>query len=352
MASAFAAVGRLLPRGRVRQAEELLGMAGMDVPAESAMGFLIISCFLLSILAFFSILQFFPKTIPALSRILLSLSPQLSPAAGTLSTLILLLASLLVCSGVAFLLAYVYLLLRIDARKRIVELYLPDFLQLAAANVRAGMPVDQSLWYAARPEFGLLSQEVELAAKRTFGGEPFASSLDKLASRFSSKYLVRAVSLIKQGMASGGEMGEILERTGIDIKNLQILYKEVSASLLMYIIFIAFASLAGAPFLYAVSYKLVSVLEFIWAQLPPLEGLPSVGLLTPSAPTISSGDFLFFALASSLLTSLSAAVIISIVQTGSKRAGLKLIPVFAFVTLLVFGLILFLLDIWFAGLLR
>ncbi|MEM3030284.1 MAG: type II secretion system F family protein [Candidatus Micrarchaeia archaeon] len=352
MTGAFAAVGRLLPRSRVRQIEEALGAAGLDVPAESAAGFVMLSSILVSVLAFFSILQFLPRTVPELGRLLMALSPSLSATAGTLSVVILLLACLLIFSGIIILLAYVFLLLRIDARKRVVELYLPDFLQLAAANVRAGMPVDQSLWYAARPEFGLLSQEVELAAKRTFGGEPFAASLDKLAARFNSKYLTRTIVLIKQGMASGGEMGEILERTGIDIKNLQILYKEVSASMLMYIIFIAFASLAGAPFLYAVSYKLVSVLEFIWAQLPPLKGLPSVGLLTPSAPTISSGDFLVFAIAASLLTSLSAALIISIIQTGSKRAGFKLLPVFIFTTLLVFGLILFLLDIWFAGLLR
>ena len=82
-----------------------------------------------------------------------------------------------------------------------------------------------------------------------------------LSMRFDSKALRRSISLIKQGIASGGEMAQILERTAEDSRAMQILAKEIYASLLMYVIFIVFAAAIGTPFLFAVSTKLISILE-------------------------------------------------------------------------------------------
>src|SRR3989338_8223462 len=41
--------------------------------------------------------------------------------------------------------------LRIYKRKLDVEEVLPDFLQLTASNINAGMTIDRALWYAVRP---------------------------------------------------------------------------------------------------------------------------------------------------------------------------------------------------------
>ena len=45
--------------------------------------------------------------------------------------------------------------LKIFKRKTDIEEVLPDYLQLTASNINAGMTIDKSWWYAVRPKFGV-----------------------------------------------------------------------------------------------------------------------------------------------------------------------------------------------------
>ncbi|MCX6777794.1 MAG: type II secretion system F family protein [Candidatus Micrarchaeota archaeon] len=317
-------VGRLVPRATLDRLGGMLEKAGVDMEPHVFSGFVIIACCGL-----------------AMAGMAMGLQTEL----GISLVLLCALASFLFLPVVA----YAMLMLRVEARKNRVEEVLPDFLQLAAANVRAGMPIDQAMWHAARPEFGMLSNEIEVVAKRTFGGEPFAKTLDELASRFESRILKRSVSLIKQGLQSGGEMAEILENTAADVRNIQLLRKEIRAGLLMYVIFIVFASVLGAPFMYAVSYKLVSVLEGIWAQMPNVEAMKGKTLVVPTSPGIGADQFLVFAVVSVAITSVIASFIIATIQTGSKKNGVRYAPIFFVVSLLVFITAILVLNMFFAG---
>ncbi|RLG19590.1 hypothetical protein DRN67_02330 [Candidatus Micrarchaeota archaeon] len=327
-------VGRIIPKKRMAGLDRMLIYAGLERIPELVMGFMILFALVFGMLLFFIGLQ-------------IEATAQYAPLLSLLSLLI-------------FPLAYLYLTLRIDSRRRQVEVVLPDFLQLASANVRAGMPIDQAMWHAARPEFGLLSEEVTAVAKLTFGGEPFAETMDRLGERIESKNLQRTIRLIKQGLVSGGEMADILEETANDIRNGQIIRKEIATALLMYVIFIVFASALGAPFLYGVSYKMLSVLETVWIEIPQLDAGATAGaggsigigsFLTPTPPTISSEDFLIFALVASFLTSFFASVIIAVIQVGSKKHFVRYFPIFIAITAIVFTAIILVLDTVFAGIL-
>ena len=322
-------IGRFVPRRQMLRIEQLLIYAGLERMHELLIGFLTLAAVVISIMLFVLSVQ-----VPTVSQY---------------SVLIAL------CGLLVFPVAYLYLVLRVDARKKKIESVLPDFLQLAAANVRAGMPVDQAMWQAARPEFGLLSEEITNVAKLTFGGEPFAQTLDRLGERFDSKNLQRTVRLIKQGLASGGEMADILEETAVDIRNGQIIRKEISTALLMYVIFIVFASTIGAPFLYGVSYKMISVLEKVWVQLPDLgtAQVPAGSMfLTPKAPTITSNEFLIFALVSSFITGFFASVIIAVIQVGSKKHFVRYFPIFLGIMAITFITVIFVLNAFFADIVK
>ncbi len=313
-------LGRFLPRKTLRTIKSTLKMAGIDAEPESFAGLTILLCVSTGFIstAVMSSMRF----------------PHYASALLALSTMI----------GV-LLLSYLFVVLRIESRKNQIETVLPDFLQIAASNVKAGMAVDQALWFAARPEFGLLSQEIELVAKRTYGGESLLETLNKLSDRFNSHLLRRSINLINHGISSGGEMAGILEDTSDDIRGLQLLRKEISASMLMYVIFITFASIIGAPFLYSVSYKLISVLQKIWDQM---EGAPpaQIGFLVPTSPGISPSDFFWFSFAAIIITSVIGSFIVSVIQTGSKKNGVKYIPMFAISGISVFLIIIAVLDIF------
>jgi pilus assembly protein TadC len=332
--SVYETVGRLIGRTRIRSVGRFLDAAGVNLQPEMFVGFFAILVLLLSILGTLLIIQL-GITKGYLVRIGLAVSGSLTT---TYPQFLLLLAFILSLIGIAVsvgLIAYTLLMLRIDARKKEVDLNLPDFLLLSAANVRAGMTVDQAMWNSAKPEFGVLSTEIELVAKRTFGGEPFDKALDRLAFRFNSKLLKRTVALVKQGLATGGKMADILERTADDAREAQLIQKDIAASLLMYVIFISFAACIGAPFLFSVSNRLIEMLEKIFLSIPPVENIP-MGFLRPSPPGIRSDDFFLFTVAVTIITAIFSSLIIGIIQRGSKKEGVKYIPLFIAATLIVF----------------
>lgn len=319
--SNYDTIGRFVPRNVLSELGKSLTMAGIDSAPESFAGLILAGCVVAGFLAFFA-----------------------SSAAGFPGYVSIVLPAVAVLSVV--LAGYLLVSLRIESRKNQVENSLPDFLHIAASNVRAGMPVDQALWFAARPEFGLLSQEVELVAKRTFGGESFTQTLERLSSRFDSILLRRTVSLISHGISSGGEMAGMLEDTANDVRRMQLLRKDITASMLMYVIFITFSSVIGAPFLYSVAYKLISVLQRIWGTVSGAGPVPNVGFLVPTSPGVTPEQFLWFSLAAITITSIIASFIVSVIQTGSKKEGVKFVPVFWLSGIAAFLIVTAVLDLF------
>ena len=348
-------IGRLFSRQQMRKLGLLLESSGVDYVPEAFAGLAVVLC----VFAFLLTYSFFSIIAPLrgfLFKICILASPDLTIAYPEFFLLVSVLFSLALSFTLVLLIVYVFLLLRADARRRQVEDVLPDFLSLSAANVRAGMTIDQALWYAAKPEFGLLSDEVAIVAKKSFGGVPFNQAIDYLGDRFNSKLIRRSVALIKQGLASGGKLADILERTADDARAMSALRKEISTSLLMYIIFIIFAGAIGTPFLFAVSGKLVTILENAFTSSIPQvtsqnSGVSQLrgGLIAPSKPTISSADFFLFTILTTIMTTVFSALIIGVISKGSKRDGVPYIPFLLAISLILFFVISGALDAFLSG---
>ncbi|MEM2948612.1 MAG: type II secretion system F family protein [Candidatus Anstonellales archaeon] len=338
-------IGRLLPRERVRKIEKLAASAGMEASGEEISGYLIIFSLIFFILSTVFLLNF-PDSKSFIEEISFSINPAY---AGALSPLIAILISLLIVVPFFLLMVYTYLSLRAEARRMAVESILPDFLTLVAANVRAGMPLDQAMWQASKPEFGLLAEETKSTIKSSFGGEPLDDALDRLAMKFDSRLISRTIELLKQALASGGEVATILEKTAEEAREGMLVKKEIQASLIIYIIFLFFAAAIGTPFLFAVSEKLLVVLHSAFAFVPQTAETSALTGLTPTSPPITAKDFHYFALFSMLVTSLFGSFIIGVIQTGSRNQGLRYFPFILLIAYLVFFFASSLLDAFFAG---
>ncbi|HNT60616.1 MAG TPA: type II secretion system F family protein [Candidatus Bilamarchaeaceae archaeon] len=330
----YEAVGRLLSRERIRGMERMLRGAGYGHSAEAFAGFLILITALLAVFAFLVMLNY-----SVLQNFLLAVMGE----GFYLPDFAIYLLTLLVAAGAVtfsvWMLAWVFLQLQGEARKSAVEAALPDFLALISANVRSGMTVDQAMWYAAKPEFGILSIEVKNVIKSSFSGEPFEKALDRLAMRFNSKILERTVLLVKQAMATGGEVAEILEITAEDAREVAIQKKDIASTLLVYVIFLVFASVLGTPFLFSVASRLIEVLAIAFSYLPPggLGGqVPQMTFVQPSAPVITSDEFQWFSVATIFVTCLIASLLLGTIQTGAKTQGLKFFPFMLVVAYMVY----------------
>ena len=242
---------------------------------------------------------------------------------------------LLMC--VLWLLFYVWIDVKIFKRRVEIEEILPDFLQLASSNIKAGMTIDRALWYAVRPNFGVLAKEVEIVAKETIGGEDLKVALRKFAEKYDSQLLQRSMSLLIEGIESGGEIGELLVKVATNIEDQKIMVKEMSANVTTYVIFITFASIVAAPFLFALSGVLIEVLHNISGSLAGsgMSESSRIGI-TFSGSGIELADFKIFAMTSLTITAIFSAMIISMIKKGNVKEGAHNVPIFIAVSLILY----------------
>ncbi|MBN1156770.1 type II secretion system F family protein [Candidatus Woesearchaeota archaeon] len=232
---------------------------------------------------------------------------------------------------------YAHLDMRNYQRTKKIELFLPDYLELASANVRAGMTMDRALWYAVRPKFGPLSEEIEVIAKETISGKELTQALYEFGRRYNSPTLKRALSLIIEGIRSGGEMGGLLNKVSLNIKETQLMKKEMAANVSNYAIFITFSSIVAAPLLLSLSGQLLQIITKIITKIDMPEN-NSMGFQL-STVGITTADFRIFAIANLLVTSFFSAIIVAIIRKGDVKDGLKYIPIFIAVSIALFLLL-------------
>ncbi len=261
--------------------------------------------------------------------------------------------------GIAFWGALIFALFtiiefRIDSRKTTMENILPDYFQLASANLRSGIALDRALLLAARPEFGLFSKDIQEMSRRLFSGETLENSLRALSDKYNSLQLKRSVRMMIESIRYGGAMADLFQQLAKDLRAQQLTQKEVAGQMLMYSIFIAFAALAAAPVLYGLTTQMITITDNIWngilAQNPG--GLPSTGIsfLKPSPPKITPGTYYDFSLVAIMIICGSASFIMSSMNSGSLVRGLRTMPLFIVLGLGVFFIVSIVIQSLFSGL--
>ncbi len=237
-----------------------------------------------------------------------------------------------------FLLLHGFLSLAIERRANFVEEVLPDTLQLMAANSRAGYIPSRALLLSARKEFGPLSEAIKKVGKEIVTGKSLEESLKLMTRNIRSDTLERTVRLISEGIRNGGQFASLLEENAHEIRLQQGLKKEVSANVMMYVIFIAFAGCMGAPALYAISGFLIKTITELGSmvsvtELPSVSNVPMIKLGTVS---ISENFLYWFSLASIFLTSMFGSLIIGMISSGKTKSGIKYAPVLVILAFLIY----------------
>lgn len=229
---------------------------------------------------------------------------------------------------------------KIDQRKAFVESILPDFLQLTAADLRSGIALDKSLLASARPEFQFFSNDILQLEKQLYGGETLENALLILGQKYRSLHLEHTMRMMVESLKYGGSMGDILNQLVKELRMQLTIQKEVSGQLFMYTIFIAFAALVGAPVLYGLTDKMISVTNTIWNGILQQNpgGFPTTGLsfLKPSPPKITSAEYNNFALAAVVIITGMGSFIVSGISSGSLVRGLRYLPLFILMGLVMF----------------
>jgi len=234
---------------------------------------------------------------------------------------------------------YVWLMLLVDTKARLVEDALPDALQLMASNLRSGMTPEKALLLSSRPEFGPLKEEIDTIGRKVALGKNVGLALMEMARRVRSKRLVRAVELINSGLDSGGSLATLLEATSHDLREQFLVDKKIKASVTMYVIFIFSAAAVISPVLFGLSSFLVEIIQASFSQVniptTALASLPIKSAQLSISPAFITSFIIFFQIVNCFM----ASMILGLISKGKQREGFKY-----FIVMVVLALPLFFLT--------
>lgn len=237
-----------------------------------------------------------------------------------------------------------------DRRGAQIDAVLSDFLLLTASNIKSGFTIDKSLFFSARPEFGLLSEQIKRAAFEIYSGVKVEEAFSHLTEKIRSVSLERTFKLLLEGIQSGGNVATLLEESALDIENTRVLQKEIRSSVQMYVIFIMISSVIAAPILFAISNYLIVNTVTVWANLDinaemsPQIFSSGILILTPTLPTLEPEFFHYFAISAIIITTVFGGILVSLIKTGEMKEGVKYSPAFLVISLIIFFVSQFLLS--------
>jgi len=248
---------------------------------------------------------------------------------------------------------YVVILIIIDKRTESIEKFLPDVLSMISQNMVAGMTPYNAIWAAARPEFGPIATEFQNVARDTLAGISLEEALYRMSERVKSQRLKRVVSLMVQGIRSGGELPKVLQEISLDMQKEQNLIRKLKVETTMQAMFIAFALIIGAPLLFAASLQFIKIFSKIMStvDVSSLSAMSTTSIIKLSPLPITSEEFYIYSVATLIISGFFGSLLMGIMRTGrlTSASGVSLIPLLIVLSLIVFFLINAILEQFFGA---
>jgi Flp pilus assembly protein TadB len=240
---------------------------------------------------------------------------------------------------------YFYLNIRIYQRTKILEDMLPDYLSLVSTNLKGGMSFEKSLWSAIKPEFGILANEIGLVSKRVATGNDISEALQDFADKYNSPILTRSIDLIKGEVLSGGTISGVIDSLVVNLKKTKALRQEMVAATLTYMIFMAVIVIAIMPALFALSKQLLIILMKFGSRVGTgFEASSSSSMFKFTVANISPDQFQIFSVVAIGIIAVFTSMIISTIEKGDIRGGIKYIPLFLAGAIIMYFVFLVILE--------
>jgi len=231
-----------------------------------------------------------------------------------------------------------------------MEEMLPDFLQVVSSNLKGGMTFENALLGAIKPRFSILANEMAEVSKKVMTGYDIGKALSELGSKYNSPMLRRTIDLMITEIKSGGEVADLIDRMVEDIKETKVLKEEISASAVAYMIFISAIVIVIAPLLFSLSFHLLIVILSFVSKLSAVTANVEALPFSITGGGVDPNNFKNFSIAAIVVISFFSSLIVSIVEKGNIKSGLKYIPIFMISSLVLFFIFMKILGSVFSGL--
>lgn len=233
---------------------------------------------------------------------------------------------------------YFYFNMRIFNRTKVIEDSLPDYLVLVSTNLKGGLSFEKSLWASIKPEFGILAEEMSIVSKRVMTGNDLTEALIQFGNKYDSPIIKRTINIIIGEVESGGQVAKVLDQIIENLRKTRILKDEMAANTLMFTIFIGAIVIVISPLLFALAFNLLKILISVSAQIAPaMEQAGSTGApFKISKVGIDIDEFKTFSFLALSIIAIFSSMILSIIQRGDVRSGIKYVPFFVASSVLLY----------------
>ena len=248
------------------------------------------------------------------------------------------------------LLVYFYVDLSIYKRTKKMEEMLPDFLQVVSSNLKGGMSFENALLGAIKPRFSILANEMSEVSKKVMTGHDISVALTELGEKYDSPMLKRAIDLMIGEIESGGQIADLIDKIVDNIKDTKVLKEEISASAVAYMIFLVAIVIVIAPLLFSLSFHLLIVILSFVTRVASATTTVGVLSLSVSEVVVDPQNFKYFSIMSLGVIAFFSSLIVSTVEKGNIKSGLKYIPIFLISSLVLYFVFMKILGAVFSGL--
>lgn len=221
------------------------------------------------------------------------------------------------------------------SRIKKLEAVFPDFLQLVASNLRAGMTVDRAMLLSAREEFAPLDREILQAGKDISTGKPVEVALNSMSKRINSEKIDKTLLIILSGIRAGGDLAILLEETARSMRQREFVEKKAASQVLMYAIFIFLAVSVFSPGLFSLSGVLVETMTNLMGGLTP-EAIPQNLPISFSTISLSQSFVFYFSITFIIVMDIMACLVLGLVSKGDEKEGLRNLPIMLILSLGIF----------------
>lgn len=202
---------------------------------------------------------------------------------------------------------------------QLTEEWLSDFLRDMAETAKAGLPLHQALRTSVDKDYGPLTAEIHRMSVQCSWGLSFPEAFRRFGERSRSRLVRRAAYLVVESSIAGGNTGDVLAATALDIHQQKALDEDRRGAMTTYIAVI-----------YVVFFVFMSVLAALSALfLPKLLGATQAASEAGASTALFSGSRInlqavketyFHAL---LVQALGNGVVAGLIRDASVGAGLK-----------------------------
>ena len=120
----------------------------------------------------------------------------------------------------------------IAKRKSEIQRALPDFLDMVATTVQAGISLNQALGYAVSVAPGALGDEIKECLSQIRLGRSHSDALRAVATRVNQPQLTATITAIAQAEKLGANISTVLNELSVDVRNARIMAVEEQAGTL------------------------------------------------------------------------------------------------------------------------